>query len=305
MRNGQRPRWRVTEAPNPRPATAGELWSANLLRELRADRFRPEAWARFLAESLDRSEEARQSRPGLTIQARRWRSNGALAWLPAALAAKRLGWTSSPLPGGLIWWVGVCKMVDWHLGMAEDPRGSPRNRLGAADAVTLARFWMVPLLPGAGGSRFGLPVLIALGGATDWLDGSLARRRGTTRLGRDLDTTADLAFLCAAAYGARRSEKLGPLGVRALVCRQAIGLSLGLLGSFGRSRRPAIGARPIGGALRVGGLLLVSIGYRRTGTALLLGGCATPPAPAVPQACSSSGGPATQRASASARSSGG
>ncbi|MGD9736696.1 MAG: CDP-alcohol phosphatidyltransferase family protein [Solirubrobacterales bacterium] len=283
MSSGQRPRYRVAEAPTPRPPTAGELWSANLLRELRAGRFRPDAWARFLAEALRRSEEVRESRSGIAIQARSWRVKGAAAWLFAAPAAKRLGWTSSPLQGGLIWWAGVCKMVDWHLGMAEDPRGRPRARLGAADAVTLARFWMVPLLPGAGGSRFGLPVLIALGGATDWLDGSLARRRGITRLGRDLDTTADLAFLCAAAYGARNSGKLGPLGVRAIVCRQAIGFSLALLGSLGRSRRPAIGARPLGGALRFGGLLLASAGYRRTGTALILGGCAIPPAPAAPQ----------------------
>jgi phosphatidylglycerophosphate synthase len=30
-----------------------------------------------------------------------------------------------------------------------------------------------------------------LGGFPDWLDGRLARRRGRTRLGRDLDSTAD------------------------------------------------------------------------------------------------------------------
>lgn len=277
-------RWDKTEAVRlPRPLTDGELWSAAALRELRADRFRPHACARFIAQSSLRSEETRQDRPQLVRQARRWGCKGAAAWLLAAPAAKRLDWTSSPLVGGLVWWAGVYKMLDWHLGMAEDLSGRRHDRLGAADAVTLARFWLVPLLPGAGGSRFGLPLLVALGGASDWLDGTVARRRGGTRLGRDLDTTADLAFLGAAAYAARKSAKLGPVGVRAIAGRQAIGLSLSLAGSFSRSRRPAIKARPIGGALRYGGLLLASAGYRRIGTALLLGGCAVPPVSSAPQ----------------------
>jgi len=34
-------------------------------------------------------------------------------------------------------------MLDWHLGMAEGGDGRPRERLSPADAITLARFWLV------------------------------------------------------------------------------------------------------------------------------------------------------------------
>ena len=64
-----------------------------------------------------------------------------------------------------------------------------------------ARFWLVPALPqtAARGER-ALPVLIALGGATDWLDGAL-RRAATAAHDSDAisDTTADLVFFSAAA----------------------------------------------------------------------------------------------------------
>ena len=90
-------------------------------------------------------------------------------------------------------------MLDRHLGMAEGGDGVPRQRLSAADAVTLARFWLVPALPAAARSSATLSTVLALTGATDWLDGTLARRADRTRLGRDLDTTADLAFVTAAA----------------------------------------------------------------------------------------------------------
>jgi phosphatidylglycerophosphate synthase len=69
--------------------------------------------------------------------------------------------------------------------------------------MTLTRFWLVPLVAGLRDSRRGLPAAIAVGSITDALDGALAGRRGRTRLGRDLDTTADLAFLSAAAIAAR------------------------------------------------------------------------------------------------------
>ena len=206
-------------------------------------------------------------------QAAAWGAAGAGAWVLAHRASSR----RTPLLRGLLWWLAVWRMLDWHLGMAESGDGRARERLGTADAVTLARFWLVPAAPAAARSHAGLPVLIAAGGFTDWLDGALARRRGRTRLGRDLDTTADLAFLTAVAVAARRAGRLGPAGFWALTARHGLGLALALGAVFGRARRPAIRARPWGGALRVGGLVAHTARLPRAGSALLVAGCLVPP----------------------------
>lgn len=112
-------------------------------------------------------------------------------------------------------------MLDWHLGMAEGGDGRPRSRLSPADAVTMARFWLVPTLPAAARAGAPLPAVIVLGGVTHWLDGTLARRAGRTRLGRDLGTTADIAFLTTAAASAHRAGRLPRPGLAALAGRQA------------------------------------------------------------------------------------
>ena len=173
-------------------------------------------------------------------------------------------------------------MLDWHLGMAEGGDGVARSRLSLADAVTLARFWLVPALPAAARGGAALPAVIVLGGATDWLDGTLARRSGRTRLGRDLDTTADLAFFGVAAIAAHRAGRLTRPGSSAIGVRHATGLALSLAAVFGRARRPAIRARPWGALLRVGGLALCTAGWERAGTPILAAGCAVPPRSTAP-----------------------
>ena len=105
----------------------------------------------------------------------------------------------------------------------------------------------------------------------------MARGRGRTRLGRDLDTTADLAFFSSGAIAMRSAGRITPLGFAALAARQSIGVTVTLGAVFARARRPAIRARPWGSALRVGGLVLNAVGRDRSGTALLLAGCAVPP----------------------------
>ena len=184
--------------------------------------------------------------------------------------------------GGLVWWLSVWQMLDWHLGMAEGGDAQMRSRLSRADAISLCRFWLIPVLPAARSSRW-LPALILLGGVTDWLDGVLARRDGRTRLGRDLDTTADLAFIATAAVSARQAGRIGPFAYRALGARYGLGLVLALAAVFGRARRPAIRARPWGAAPRVGGLFLCTAGLGRTGTALVVVGCLIPPRSTAPQ----------------------
>ncbi|TMK98497.1 MAG: CDP-alcohol phosphatidyltransferase family protein [Actinobacteria bacterium] len=168
-------------------------------------------------------------------------------------------------------------MLDWHIGMAEGGNGVPRERLAYADAVTLSRFWLVPLVVGLRDSPKGLPSVIILGGLTDWLDGVLARRSGRTRLGRDLDSTADLAFLATSGAAAHASGRITSAGAWALAARCTLAVLVPSAAVFGRARRPAIRARPWGGVLRVGGLAASTAGFRRTGGRALVIGAACPP----------------------------
>jgi hypothetical protein len=189
---------------SPRPLTDGERWTAEALAQLRRRRYRPAAWLAFLAGSLERSRASRSQRPALARQAGAWGLAGGAAWCATCVAARHRADLDPPFVAGLAWWLVVWRMLDWHLGMAEGGDGRPRSRLSPADAVTLARFWLVPALPAAARAGAPLPAVIALGAATDWLDGTLARRTGRTRLG----TTADLAFLTTAAVSARRAGRL-------------------------------------------------------------------------------------------------
>jgi len=116
--------------------------------------------------------------------------------------------------------------------------------------------------------------VIALGGATDWLDGTLARRSGRTRLGRDLDTTADIAFFSAAAIAAHRAGRLTRLGAWAIGARHAAGLALSLTAvSAARGDLPSELAH---GALCSAwpGLALCAAGRERRGRR-----CSSPAAP--------------------------
>lgn len=262
---------------SPRPLTEGEVWTAEALAELRRGGYRPRAWHRFLRSSLERSRATRRRRPALVRQARRWGLYGALAWLGACLAGRRSGRVELHVLPGLAWWLAVWQMLDWHLGMVEGGDGQPHARLSPADAVTLVRFWLVPALPALGRSPTGLPAVILIGGGTDWLDGALARRHGRTRLGRDLDSTADLAFLATAAVTARAANRITPLGFRAFAARSTLGVALALAAVFGRTRRPAIRARPWGALPRTVGLALLTAGSPRLGTVVLLAGCTVPP----------------------------
>ncbi len=272
-----------SEVYSPRPLTEGERWTADALLDLRRRRYSPRAWRRFVRASLQRSEESRRARPELALQARRWGVTGAAAWLAAGRLADSRTEVSVPRGPGLLWWLSVWRMLDWHLGMAEGGDGVARERLSQADALTLARFWLVPLLPALRRSHRGLPALILAGGLTDWLDGVLARRAGRTRLGRDLDTMADLAFLGVAAASAHAARRLSPLGAWSLGLRYTLGVGLSVAAVFGRARRPAIRARPIGATLRVGGLALAVAGAPRVGEPVLVVGCLVPPRSTAPQ----------------------
>ena len=262
---------------SPRPLTDGERWTAEVLGELRRRHYRPRAWAAFVHSSFERSYRSRRARPRMAREARAWGATGAVAWMAACTAARGRGdLRPRPLPG-LLWWFAVWQMLDWHLGMAEGGDGEPRERLSPADAITLVRFWLVPAAFGTAHSSPGLPTVIVLGGLTDWLDGNIALRHGRTRLGRDLDTTADLAFLTACAAAAHGAGRIPPAAFWVLTARHGLGLAVALGAVFARARQPAIRGRRWGGVLRLGGLAICTCGADRTGAALLIAGSLVPP----------------------------
>src|SRR3954453_1223640 len=102
-----------------RNLTDGERWSRELLDRLRAERFTPAAWRRFLADALTRARVVRGRRPDLVRQSRRWGVAGLAAAAP-------FGWRAA------VRWALCWAMVDWHLGMVERP-GSAEPGTGGAE----------------------------------------------------------------------------------------------------------------------------------------------------------------------------
>lgn len=137
-----------------------------LLSDLRAGRWRPRAWARFLAAAGVRS--AQQAA----------RHHHALLELTAlhaafALAGRRPRWIATS-------WI-MCVL---HLGMLQD-----RAHLGAANALTLTRANLPATRPPLG-RWLSLAAMVA-----DLIDGQLARHTSTTTpFGAYADPLADAAF---------------------------------------------------------------------------------------------------------------
>jgi hypothetical protein len=162
-------------------------------------------------------------------------------------------------------------MLDWHIGMLESEDGEPRN-LSAADACTLARVWLAPAA--ADTPR---PWMCALAFASDGLDGRLARAAVPTRLGRDLEGLADVAFAAAALRGARRRGWLGRGAAGAELARIALGVGYALLVWFGAARAPdprVLHAARVTTPVRAAGLVAAGLGRRRLAGALVIAGAA-------------------------------
>ena len=162
-------------------------------------------------------------------------------------------------------------MLDWHLGMLETPEGRPRN-LGPADAATLVRAWLVPAVADQPSTS-----LCAVGFVTDVLDGRLARASEPTRLGRDLETFVDAAFVAAALLGARRRGWLGTAPIAGESVRLLGGFVYALGVYFGRADAPdarLLRAGRIIAPVRAAGIVLASAGRRRLGGRLLMAGSA-------------------------------
>lgn len=138
-----------------------------LLLELRTRRWRPAAWAGFLADATTRSLEQAALHPRALGEVTALHGlflfvGGRDAWRWVATS-----WTLSAL----------------HLGMLED-----RAHLGAANALTLVRA-SLPVTGSALGRWLAVSAM-----ASDFVDGRLARRTGTaTPFGRYADPLADAA----------------------------------------------------------------------------------------------------------------
>ena len=207
------------------PRSEGGLWAEGLLDELRAGRFKPAAWLRFLWTSFARARSNRRRHRRAHRQV-------------LALALLGLG-----LPGGVValgrpllaalaagWWVLVLLMADWHLGMLERPDGSRLPGLGVANTVTLLRAGAIPLLPALGPTELGLALVGA--GFSDVIDGSLARARGeSSRLGAWADGAVDALLLAVAAVAAAAHDLL-PAWVAVLIVSRYVALWLVIGGVY-------------------------------------------------------------------------
>ena len=240
--------------------TEGERWTREQLRLLLEARFAPGALARFVVASQRRADAVRAERPELGRQSRRWMAAGAAGHLV------RRG--RGP---ALAWWAATAVMLDWHLGMVETPDGEPRP-LGPADACTLARAWLVPVV-----AADPSPAACTLGALTDVLDGRLARAGAPTRAGRDLEGLVDVCFAVAALRGLVRDGRLSRGVAAAEVARTSAGLAYALYVYFGRAERPdddLLHHARATTSMRVSGLVAAAAGRRRLGDALVAGGCA-------------------------------
>lgn len=211
--------------------TEGERWTGDELRRLHERRFSPAAVASFLAAAQGRANETRRARPQLAAQSRRWSGIGALAWIGLASAGIqpfRRRW-----PQGLAWWAAVALMLDWHLGMLETEHGEPRQ-LGAADAITLGRAWLVPVI-----ADELHPAAVLAAAIGDGLDGLVARAGEPTRAGRDLDGVVDGCVLVAALSAAQRNGRISRPVVALEATRLGAGVGVALGTYLLRHRAPA------------------------------------------------------------------
>ncbi|MGH2968252.1 MAG: CDP-alcohol phosphatidyltransferase family protein [Solirubrobacteraceae bacterium] len=249
--------------------TDGELWARAELERLLDRGFRPRAVAGFLAASQRRANQVRRERPEVARREAAWAIAGAAAWL--GLAAHGVEPFRRRAAAGLGGWALTILMLDWHLGMLETPEGDKRN-LGAADAATLLRAWLIPAV--AGGPS---PLLCTIGFGTDMLDGQLARATRSTRLGRDLEGLVDAAFSAAALCGNRRGGRSSRMATVAEAVRMGVGFAYAVACYFGRAKAPDARVLRAGRAIapaRAAGVLLSAAGRDRLGGALLLAGSA-------------------------------
>jgi len=206
--------------------TEGERWARELLVELRAARFRPRAWVRFLHRSFARASERRRERARAHRQTVALGASGLAVWGGIALAGH-----PALAAAGAAWWLLIVLMLDWHLGLLERPDGRPLSGLGRANFLSTLRAAAAPAM-------FVLPpwllaVALFVACAADVLDGRLARARDeTTRLGLWLDGVADGVVLGAVALAGAAAGVLPWWAAAAVLARHVLPWTAIALGYF-------------------------------------------------------------------------
>jgi phosphatidylglycerophosphate synthase len=122
-----------------------------------------------------------------------------------------------------------------------------------ADAVTALRVPLAIIFPLLRSPVWQLGV-VALAAVSDFFDGMLARRYGSSHAGAVLDPVADKLFMAVAFLTVARRGLLHPLEIVGVLCRDILAV-LGFLGSLMRRRPVALPARAGGKAVTVGQLL--------------------------------------------------
>ncbi len=253
------------------PRTEGERWAAEALTTLREAGFAPAAVATFLGASLQRAHDTRAAQPELRRQSRKWIVAILLGTLVVREAAVGRGAPAPSRTAAIGWGCALALMLDWHLGMVEGLDGESRGALIGADALTLTRAALAPMVAAAPPHVTWFSALLLVAALTDLLDGQLARRSQPSRFGRDFDSLADSAFRMAAIRGAHRERWIDKSAYRAFIGRQALLAALATTHWFGRSQRPPEPS-PVTRwhvPLMLGGLAVAARGRQRIGTRVL------------------------------------
>jgi phosphatidylglycerophosphate synthase len=247
--------------------TEGERWALAELERLRAGRWGPHALRDFVWASQIRANRNRRLRPALLHQELAWISVGMGAWLSAGRLPAESSIARSRRQG-LIWWAACSLMLDWHLGMVETPDGDA-VALGVADALTLVRAWLVPAVAVRAD-----PVLLAIGGVTDAIDGLVARSTRRTRFGAQFDGLVDACFAAAALRGAERVGGVSPAVVWVERVRLTVGAAYVAGEYFAAGRHPDERLRSSGRIavpVRLAGLVAGGLRSRRLADRLMVG----------------------------------
>lgn len=180
------------------------IFVVDLLTTLRADRYSPRGWWRFLARAWEISCQTAREHPTLRRSwARITLLNGVLTLLALVLSFAWEGPTTiwRLLPGFLFCVIWQQSDLFWHLGLnrrATD--GELLPTVGLANTLTgwrgLCASFLLGRLLGGVNTPLGMALgVFLLGVATDILDGQVARRTRTqSKLGQIVDGEADFCL---------------------------------------------------------------------------------------------------------------
>jgi len=198
---------------------APSAFTQELIGELTSDHYRFRAWRRFMSRSWERSLNDIKESPARARSL--WVWAGAVA--TAGSTVVLLAWLFHAPETGiraltlwLPWYAGSVFFVLTHLGMADDSRGMPHHSLLLPNGLSFLRLALAPLvlvpflsLPAHAMTGLVFAMFLMAISVTDVLDGWIARRRKiSTRLGRMLDSLADLAFITFLGFALYRVDAI-------------------------------------------------------------------------------------------------